>query len=431
MGEYPILPEVVLRVSKATALFFKDKTDKVCIGTDTRKSSPLLAEIVSEGFGSAGFSSKIFGILPTPGIAFYARKLKSVGIVISASHNPAEYNGIKFFSPDGYKLNDAAQAKIESIFNSLERSETHSQNLNVAYSKSKENTAFANDYVDFLCSSIEFELKRITPLIDCANGAASTLIPLLTKKLFSNAKIINNRPNGENINKECGATNPNALISAIKRTSVSFGVAFDGDADRAVFCDEKGNLINGNNLIALLALWLKEKNQLRKNKIVITEMSNIALKEFLKENNIKYITTEVGDRFVLEAVKENNLSFGAEPNGHALFADLTTTDDGILLMLKVAEILAESGKKLSKIADILELWPEKLINIPIKEKKPLDSLYNLQNTVEKAKADGCFVLLRYSGTEPLLRIFMQAENNELIDMYASLLEEAAKKDFSD
>jgi phosphoglucosamine mutase len=390
----------------------------------------MLQSALTAGLTSVGAEVIDAGIIPTPAVAYLTRLYKlDAGVVISASHNPVEYNGIKFFNKDGYKLPDEVEDKIEKIIN--ENSDlptpTGLDVGNVIESKSAQ-----RDYIEFLKSTINCDLKGLKIVLDCAYGASSTVAPILFHELGADVILYGSHPNGEKINVKCGSTNPKVLQEIVAGTGADVGFAFDGDADRLIAVDEKGNIVDGDHIMAMCGIHLKSRGKLNKNTVVVTVMSNIGLDIALKQNGIDVVKTKVGDRYVLEEMVRNGYSIGGEQSGHIIFLDHNTTGDGEITALKVAELLVSSGKKLSELSGVMVSYPQVLINAKVKNElkhKYMDDkdIAREINKLEKEMQGEGRVLIRPSGTEPLVRVMVEGKDQEKIESMAKELASLIEK----
>ena len=329
----------------------KDKV-KVIVGKDTRVSGDMLEASLISGLMSVGCDVITVGVIPTPGVAYLTKKYEAdCGVVISASHNPVEYNGIKFFNKDGYKLDDALELEIENYIDNIEKVDCHPVGNKVGRNISVDNAK--RDYIDYLKSIIKVDFKGLKVVLDCANGAAYKVAPIVFAELGANVLTINSQPDGNNINDNCGSTHPERLQKAVLENKADLGLAYDGDADRLIAVDEKGNIIDGDHIMVLSAIYLKRKGKLAQDTLVVTVMSNIGLTIAAKEHNINLATTKVGDRYVLEEMKNSGYNLGGEQSGHMIFLDYNTTGDGVLSSLVLAQIVLEEGKNLSELSSVM------------------------------------------------------------------------------
>ncbi|MEG0771123.1 MAG: phosphoglucosamine mutase [Clostridia bacterium] len=403
------------------------KKIKVIIGQDTRASGDMLANAMAAGFASAGADAYLLGEIPTPAVAYLVGKYKAdIGVVISASHNPAKYNGIKIFNKDGYKLPDSIEEEIENaIF-------TPTLVLNEIPGKIHTIKTAVDDYVDFLISAhSNTDLTGIRVVVDCANGASSITAEKLFKKLKVDAIILNNSPDGLNINMGCGSTHIEIIQEAVKSYNANIGIAFDGDADRCLAVDENGVVLDGDRITAAIAIDLKQQNKLKNNKVAVTTMSNLAFTKKMNDNGIEVISTKVGDRYVLEHMLKEDLSIGGEQSGHVILLDTISTGDGELTALKLLEIVKKNGNKSSYITSLVIPYPQILNNIHAEQNEKEFIMEDIEFNREISKAENLLgdsgrVLIRASGTEPLIRIMVEGQDIQLVENLASKISEKAK-----
>lgn len=427
-----LTPQLAFELGRAGAYVLTEcsRRPKILIGRDSRVSGDMLQSALTAGLTSVGAEVIDAGIIPTPAVAYLTRFYNlDAGVVISASHNPVEYNGIKFFNKDGYKLPDEVEDKIEKIIN--ENSDlptpTGLDVGNVIESKSAQ-----RDYIEFLKSTINCDLKGLKIVLDCAYGASSTVAPILFHELGADVILYGSHPNGEKINVKCGSTNPKVLQEIVAGTGADVGFAFDGDADRLIAVDEEGNIVDGDHIMAMCGIHLKSKGKLNKNTVVVTVMSNIGLDIALKQNGIDVVKTKVGDRYVLEEMARNGYSIGGEQSGHIIFLDHNTTGDGEITALKVAELLVSSGKKLSELSGVMVSYPQVLINAKVKNElkhKYMDDkdIAREINKLEHEMQGEGRVLIRPSGTEPLVRVMVEGKDQEKIESMAKELASLIEK----
>ncbi|MGC8901196.1 MAG: phosphoglucosamine mutase [bacterium] len=432
-NQEPMTIETVLKLGKAaSAILANGKTrHKFIIGKDTRLSGYMFEMALTAGITSMGGDAILTGPFPTPGIAFLTTEIKAdVGIVISASHNPYHDNGIKFFGPDGYKLNDTIEAEMERLVLSEERINPPIQQERIG--KAYRLTDAAGRYIVALKHSFpkHLSLAGLRLVVDCANGATYKIAPTVFQELGANITVIAASPNGKNINHSCGSTHPDSMVSAVKKFKADAGIAFDGDGDRVIMCDEQGNIVDGDHILAINAIEMKKSGRLRGNGVVGTIMSNIGLELALKKAGIKLVRANVGDRYVLESMLKEGYILGGEQSGHVIFGEYTTTGDGIITALQVLSLMVISGKKLSELTGIMDRYPQVIVNVKVSKKIPFYNLPEVERVIhsvsDKLKETGR-VVVRYSGTEPVARIMLEGEDQTLIQTYASEIAEAIKK----
>lgn len=414
--------------ASAAYVLGENKKIKVIVGMDTRYSGDMLACAVNAGLLSMGADVIFVGVVPTPAVSFLVTHLNAdMGVMISASHNPAKYNGIKLFNNKGYKLDDEIEEKIEHYILDEELPEC------MSIGNYERNEDLKNEYVDFLYS-LASDYDGIKLVVDCANGSASATAPALFKKLNVNAKIIFDNPDGVNINDNCGSTHLEALISKVKKTGADLGIAYDGDADRCLLVTDDGDVIDGDYILAICGKYLKENGKLDNNTIVGTVMSNLGLRKFCESENINFVAAKVGDRYVLEEMLDNDYVIGGEQSGHVIFKEYANTGDGELTSLMVLNILSEKMCKLSELASIMNKYPQVLVNVNVtREGKAsfgddaeINALIKKYET--ELNGDGR-ILIRASGTENLIRVMIEGKNTEEISKMANDIADLINKKF--
>ena len=403
----------------------------ILIGKDTRKSGDMLEAALTAGLCSMGAKVIPLGVIPTPAVAYLTRYYKAdAGVVISASHNPYEYNGIKFFNSSGYKLSDEIENEIEAYIleeKTIEELPTHGK---IGYIC--ENHSAIEDYVDFAVSTIDCRLDNLKVVIDCANGASYKTAFKALNKLGANVEAIHNTPDGKNINNMCGSTHMESLQAYVTSIGADLGIAFDGDADRMLAVDENGNLIDGDVLMAICADYMKKQGTLANNTIVATVMSNLGLFIAGKELDINVESTKVGDRYVLERMLEGGFNIGGEQSGHIIFLDHNTTGDGLISALQFLAILKKTGKKASEAAKIVNILPQVLYNAKVKPENKDKYMSNPEicaacKALEDEFSGNGRVLIRPSGTEPLVRVMIEGKDRDYIDKKAKELSQMIEK----
>lgn len=395
---------------------------KILVAKDTRISGDMLEAALVAGILSVGAEAVILGVVPTPAVAHLTRQYKAdAGVMISASHNPVEYNGIKFFDGKGYKLSDSLEDQIQAVIESGFEGVPSPVGGDVGISYTEE-TAL-REYIDYSLSTIKTDLKGLRVALDCANGAAYKAAVKAFRALGARVYVINDNPDGNNINENCGSTHMEELMDYVVRKQCDIGFAFDGDADRCLAVDEKGNMINGDFLLTICAKALKESGKLNDDTLVVTVMSNLGLDIAAKREGVNLVKTKVGDRYVLEEMLKNNYVLGGEQSGHIIFLNHNTTGDGLVTALQVAAILKESGKSFSELAGVMKELPQVLVNAKVpNEKKNIyledaEIIAAIKEVEDKLNGVGR-VLIRPSGTEPLVRVMLEGENQEEIDEMA-------------
>ncbi len=430
VNDYPMTPEIVMRLGLAAGQVLRNggRRHKVLIGKDTRLSGYIYEYALTSGFCAAGMDVILVGPLPTPAISFLTRDMRvDVGVVISASHNPFTDNGIKFFDHMGFKLPDAVEDRIASLVEGCGREwDLPAPEVVGRASKIQDSTG---RYIVFLKNSVpldvSFEGMKIA--LDCANGAAFRVAPLVFEELGAKVYKMGVDPDGTNINRGVGSLYPELVAKTVVENGADIGIALDGDADRVIVSDEKGRILDGDQIMAICALDLMENGQLPGNLLVATVMSNMALEVFMTSRGGKLMRTPVGDRYVVEAMRANGAVLGGEQSGHLIFLNHSTTGDGTLAALQLMRIMARRGKPLSELATLLSPYPQKLVNVPVARKIPFKDA----PAIEKATAE-CErllggrgrVLLRYSGTESLARVMVEAEDADLVERLCQRLAEA-------
>lgn len=423
-----LTPLLAMQLGQAGAyVLTKEKEHKptIMVGCDTRISGDMLANALMAGVCSVGANAVFVGVVPTPAVAYLTRKYKvDAGVVISASHNPVEFNGIKFFDGDGYKLPDSLEDDIDALIkNGLKGIEfpTGSQ-----VGKIKYRTDAREEYINHAIQSVNVDLSGVKMVLDCAEGAAHYTSVEAMKELGAEVVAIHTNPDGTNINANCGSTHMQELQARVVFENAKVGLAFDGDADRLLAVDEKGNIIDGDKIMAIIGNHMKEKGQLKNNTIVATVMSNLGFFLMAKEQGITVEQTKVGDRYVLERMKEIGATLGGEQSGHIILLEENTTGDGLLSALHLLEVMVETGKPLSELAKIMEVLPQALINAKVPNHKKNDYMdypeiaSAIDKLSEKFAGQGR-VLIRPSGTEPMVRVMIEGKDQKQIDEEARKL----------
>ncbi len=417
---YPMTTEIAMQLGRAIAHIFKDKErrHKILIGKDTRLSGYMLETALASGICSMGVDVLLVGPIPTPGIAFLTTDMRAdAGIVISASHNPFQDNGIKIFCRDGFKLPDEKEKRIEELIFSKEIDSLRPTATEVG--KAFRIDDAAGRYIVFLKNTFsgDFTLDGYKIVLDCAHGAAYKIAPLVFEELGAEVYPLGIDPDGANINLNCGTLHPEVVSQAVKEKGADIGIALDGDADRVIFVDENGVEVNGDQIMAICAVDLLREDRLKKNTVVATVMSNIGLEVALKKEGIKMVRSAVGDRYILEKMLSHGYNFGGEQSGHIIFFDLNTTGDGILSALQVMATMKKNNKKLSELSTIMQKFPQVIENVEITHKKDLDSIPEIKKaiaTAEKTLSDKGRVLVRYSGTQSLCRVMVEGQDEKEI-----------------
>jgi phosphoglucosamine mutase len=433
VNDHPMTPETVLRVGMASASLLREKYGRnmILIGKDTRLSGYLIESALTSGICSMGMNVTLVGPIPTPGVAFLTRTLHlDAGIVISASHNPFEDNGIKFFSSEGLKLPDELERRIEELVkdDELLKNRPKGSELGKAYRLDDA----TGRYIEYIKSTIPrgvtFDGMRI--VIDCANGAAYKTTPWLLRELGADVISINNRPDGLNINAGCGSLHLDALRQSVKSNKAVIGIAHDGDADRTIFCDEKGCIVDGDKIMGMWAVEMKRMKALKKDTVVSTVMSNLGLEKYLERNGIKLVRTRVGDRYVVGKMLEGKYNLGGEQSGHIIFLDHNTTGDGPLTAIQVLYLMKKRDTALSKLSKEIELYPQILMNVRVERKHDIRTIPEVEEAIKAAEqrlSGKGRVLVRPSGTEPKIRVMIEGEDPKLIAKLGKDIAKVIKK----
>lgn len=427
---YPMTIDTAMKIGRAVAYIFKNqqgRRHKILIGKDTRLSCYMLENAMAAGICSMGADVLLVGPMPTPAIAFLTANMRAdAGVVISASHNPFEDNGIKLFSGDGFKLPDEIEARIEDLIDSplLVKEQPIGRGIGKAFRIDDAQ----GRYIVFLKYTFPklLTLDGLKIVIDCANGATYKIAPAVFEELGADVVKLGVTPNGININENCGALYPGLLREAVLSNNAHIGIAFDGDGDRVIVVDEKGSVVDGDHIMAICAKYLINENRLKDNTVVATVMSNMGLEMALQGMGGRLVRTKVGDRYVVEAMREGGYNFGGEQSGHLIFMDYMTTGDGILAALQLLAIMQLTGLPLSELAKVMESFPQVLYNLKIREKKSPDEIRGLdkiqKDFLDEMKGKGR-ILIRPSGTEPLMRIMVEGEDKDRIHIVAQAIME--------
>ncbi len=416
--------ELAYKLGRAGAYVLTEGTHKpkILVAKDTRISGDMLEAALVAGILSVGAEAIVIGVIPTPAVAHLTRQYGAdAGVMISASHNPVEYNGIKFFNNNGYKLSDQLEDEIQRVIES--DFDGVPNPTGTALGREKVEISALDDYIEFAKNTISIDLKGMKIALDCANGAAYKAAVEAFRDLGAEVYVINDNPDGTNINENCGSTHPEELMDYVVKKGCDVGFAFDGDADRCLAVDEKGNLINGDFILTLCAKYLKENNQLNDDTLVVTVMSNLGLDIACKNLGIKTLKTKVGDRYVLEEMVNNNYVLGGEQSGHIIFLNHNTTGDGLVTALQVSAIIKQSNESLSSLCSIMRELPQVLVNAKVPNDKKDIYLKDAEIIAEIERMEKLMdgkgrVLIRPSGTEPLVRVMLEGEDQEEIDKLA-------------
>jgi phosphoglucosamine mutase len=428
----PMTSETAMQLGRAAAHIFMRRAGRhqVVIGKDTRLSGYMLESALISGICSMGVDVLLVGPMPTPAIAFLTRSLRAdAGVVISASHNPYQDNGIKFFSNQGFKLPDEVEARIEQLIISDEIK--HLRPTADAIGKAYRIDDAEGRYIEFVKRSLpkDLDFQGIKLVVDCANGAAYKVAPSVLRELGATIEIIGGKPDGMNINDGCGAVHPERLQEAVRGSEADVGVALDGDADRAIFVCEQGKIVDGDHVMAALGLDLQAQGQLAKKTVVGTVMSNFGLELAMNKAGIQLMRTPVGDRYLMERMLAGGYNFGGEQSGHFIFLDHNTTGDGLISALQILSLMKRTGKPLSELSKAMTAVPQILLNVRVKHKPDLNQIPDIQQAIKIAEATlngSGRVLVRYSGTEALLRIMVEGERDSTIREVADHLAEVVR-----
>ncbi|MGI6495767.1 MAG: phosphoglucosamine mutase [Kiritimatiellia bacterium] len=436
-NRHPVTCEIALKLGKAIGRVVDAGgygSRKVVLGKDTRLSGYMIETALTSGLVSMGVDVLLVGPVPTPAVAHLVRSLAAdMGIMVTASHNPFDDNGIKIFGADGFKLDDATEEELERLIASddLSSSAIRSDQIGKAFRIDDA----CGRYIEFAKVSIGTRpLKGIRIVLDCANGAAYWIAPTIFRELGAEVIAIHDRPDGRNINNECGALHPEHMAGLVRQRQATFGIALDGDADRVIFADEHGAIVDGDRILAICARDYKQRGLLAGDTIVCTSMSNLGLHDAMRRIGVSVATTDVGDRKVIEAMREGGFRLGGEKSGHLIFLDYATTGDGIMSALYVARLLVETGRTLGDLArDCMDEYPQKLVSLPVREKPPIPEIPALADAIGRAAADlggTGRVIVRYSGTERKIRLLVEAATEEKVGFWMDRLVEAVHASLS-
>lgn len=440
-NQFPMVPDVVVKIGQAIGYLIRTKkisspsqANKVVIGKDTRLSGYMIEQALASGLNSMGIYVQLVGPLPTPGIGYLTRTMRAAaGIVISASHNAFQDNGIKIFGPDGFKLDDKLEKEIEALVASDDLLKYLPHSKEVGRTKRIEDAQ--GRYIVHAKSTfpLAYTLDGMRIVLDTAHGSAYKVAPAIFEELGAEVIQLGHQPNGTNINDKSGALHPSQISQAVIQYRADVGIGLDGDADRVVMVDERGKILNGDHILALCALHLKEKGTLKHNTLVVTQMSNFGLEQKMKESGINVVKTNVGDKYVVEEMRKNGYNLGGEQSGHIIFLDDSTTGDGVVAALNVLSVMKETGKKMSELSGVLVEVPQILINCHVQKRKKLEEIEGytaLLKAKEKLLAGTGRIFIRFSGTEPLIRVLVEGNDKNLISQiaeeFATFLEKELK-----
>jgi phosphoglucosamine mutase len=439
---YPMTPDMVVKVGQAIGLLLQKQklpwtspTRKVVIGKDTRLSGYMIEQALASGLNSMGVHVQLVGPLPTPGIGFLTRNMRAAaGIVISASHNAFHDNGIKVFGHDGFKINEAMEREIERLVLQEDLTRYLPPSNQVGRTRRIEDSQ--GRYILFVKNTFpyDFTLDGLRIVLDTANGAAYKVAPAIFTELGAEVIQLGNEPNGTNINDKVGALYPAKLAETVIEYRADVGISLDGDADRVIMVDEKGQIMNGDHILGICALQMKKNGLLKQNTLVVTQMSNFGLEKKMNEAGIQVVKTDVGDKYVVEELRKNGYSLGGEQSGHIIFLDHTTTGDGCVAALNVLAVMKQTGVKMSELNKIIEDVPQVLINCRVKKRRELNLIpgyHELLQKITKELAGNGRVFVRFSGTEPVLRILVEGPDKVLINQYAAEVAEFLENHLSE
>lgn len=430
-----LLPEMAYRLGRAATIYFGKESEEqplIIIGRDTRISGEMFESALTAGICSAGGRAMLAGIIPTPAIAYLARKHKAkAGIVISASHNPFHDNGIKFFGGDGYKLPDAVEDELEAIVHQLETDDNYPRPTAEHIGHIEYRTDLLNQYMEFVLSTCKERFDGVKVVLDCANGAAYEAMPKILRRLGANVKVIHALPNGTNINDGCGSTHLESLQKAVLENGADFGIAHDGDADRCLCVDEKGQVIDGDHILVMCAMDMMKEGKLPYNTVVTTVMANIGFHQAIKKAGGRAEITKVGDRYVLENMLKNGYKIGGEQSGHIIFTDFSTTGDGLITALQVLSSLKRSGRKASDLTALMTTYPQLLVNVKVATKEGWETNKAIKEAIaegDKELGENGRILVRPSGTEPLIRVMAEGPDQAQLDRICHAIADVVKKE---
>ncbi|MGC8886091.1 MAG: phosphoglucosamine mutase [Verrucomicrobiia bacterium] len=434
----PVTAETALKLGRAAAHIFKQiearghGRHKIVVGKDTRLSGYMLETAITSGILSMGVDVLLIGPLPTPGVAYITRSLRAdAGIVITASHNPYADNGIKFFGPDGYKLDDNVEMQIENLVFSGEIDNIRPTATEIG--KAVRIDDALGRYIEYAKASVPrgLTLDGMRIVVDCANGAAYKSTPCALRELGAEVIVYGNQPDGTNINKDCGSMYPEFFRKKTVEHKADVGIAHDGDADRVLMCDELGNIIDGDDIMAIAALDMLQNGTLKEKTLIATVMSNAGLDRVIQDAGGRVVRTQVGDKYVIDAMLANGYNLGGEQSGHIIFRDHVTTGDGLVAALQVLSIMKKKDRPLSELSRCWTRFPQVVANVRVVEKRPFEELHGVMDLLKMAEAEikpsGGRILLRYSGTEPKARLLLEGDNMEILQKWSKLICDAIKR----
>lgn len=432
-NEYPMTPEMALKIGKSIAIKFKNEESRclIIIGKDTRLSGSMLEYALVSGICSMGADVLLADVIPTPGVAFLTSSLKAdAGIIVSASHNPFYDNGIKIVNRDGYKLSDKTESEIEKLILDVNPQVGAESKDKIGSVHKLEDSLIS--YPNFIKKALPggYSFKGIKVVLDCSNGATFKIAPALFTDLGADVESLNITPDGKNINANCGSEHTESLINKVLEIKADIGIAFDGDGDRLIAVDEKGNILSGDKILAICAILMKKKGILSNNHVVSTVMSNMGLVSLFRERGINHTMSQVGDRYVIQKMIESGAVLGGEDSGHIIFSNHQTTGDGILTALKLIQFMKDESKPLSELGKIMTVFPQVLLNIPVSCKPDIDKVPELDDAIKYVNnilGEKGRVLIRYSGTQPVCRVMVEGESYSETEKLCRFLADKVKE----
>lgn len=435
-GEFPLTRDFVINLGETIGCMLskEDPNPAILIAKDTRLSGDDLENFLIEGILKYPVNIHCLGKIPTPAISYFTKKYNAnLGVMISASHNLSEDNGIKFFAHDGFKISEGKEKNIEDlVLKSKDKKESLKNAVNKGRIINRDHLQVIDEYVEFTKGvTHDINLKGIKIVIDCAHGAVCHVADKIFEELGAEVITLNDKPDGTNINLDCGSQHPEVITRSVVENKAQAGFSFDGDGDRVILSDEKGRVLDGDYILAMVGLDLSRQKRLKKNTLVATIMSNMGLDEALSKNGISVLKSKVGDKYVVQKMIEEGLNVGGEQSGHVVFFDYTPTGDGIITALKILKLMKSSNKYLSELSSLMEKFPQVLLNVKVRKKKDLSQIpqfYSLKNKYEKELGKKGRIVIRYSGTEPLLRIMIEGKDLSVIKNMSGKLAELVKKD---
>ena len=429
-----LTPELAYRLGRAATLFFGEDTQQpvILIGRDTRISGQMFEAALAAGICSAGGKAVATGVIPTPAIAYLAKKMQAqAGIVISASHNPFYDNGIKFFGGDGYKLPDEVEDQLEALVHSIAKDDQLYRASGAEVGTVEYRHDLVKEYIDFVTATTNERFEGMKVVLDCANGAAYEAMPTILRRLGAEVVVLHNKPNGKNINDHCGSTHLDVIQQAVVEHHADLGIAHDGDADRCLCVDEKGDIIDGDRILVMCAVEMMKSGTLKGNTVVSTVMANIGFHQAIKEAGGRVEVTAVGDRYVLENMLANGYNLGGEQSGHVIFSEFSTTGDGLITGLQVLSSVKRSGKKASALSSLMKSYPQLLVNMRVATKDGWEENEAIAQSIAEGNqelGDSGRILVRASGTEPLIRVMAEGPDQQQLDVICHRIAAVVKKE---